>query len=67
MGRLEGASLAKALGFPRISVTEFGVAGGRGLLALEKIAVPVETLLDLRGSTYRVSIPERVFPPHGLS
>ena len=32
------ADLAKRLGLPSISVIEFGVAGGRGLLALESIA-----------------------------
>jgi hypothetical protein len=32
------ADLARRLGRPAISVIEFGVAGGRGLLALEKIA-----------------------------
>ncbi|MQA31936.1 MAG: hypothetical protein GEU82_19230, partial [Luteitalea sp.] len=41
-GVWEGAELARALGIPRITVCEFGVAGGRGLLALERIAEETE-------------------------
>jgi hypothetical protein len=37
-GVQHGAYLASRLGVPAISVIEFGVAGGRGLLALEEIA-----------------------------
>jgi hypothetical protein len=37
-GVYASATLAKRLGLPGISVMEFGVAGGRGLLALEAIA-----------------------------
>jgi hypothetical protein len=37
-GVQQGAFLASRLGLPAISVIEFGVAGGRGLLALEEIA-----------------------------
>jgi hypothetical protein len=37
-GVLNGAFLARALGIPRISVIEFGVAGGNGLVVLESIA-----------------------------
>ena len=36
------AKLARALKIPRISAVEFGVAGGAGLLALEKLAGLVE-------------------------
>ena len=36
-GVLSAARLAKALGLPGISVVEFGVAGGRGLIALERM------------------------------
>jgi hypothetical protein len=41
-GVLQGASLAKILGLPRVSVFEFGVAGGAGLVNLERIAELVE-------------------------
>jgi hypothetical protein len=39
---LQAGYLAKALGMPRISAIEFGVAGGNGLLALESAAELVE-------------------------
>jgi hypothetical protein len=51
-GVLQGASLAKVLGYQRISVLEFGVAGGAGLLKLERIAELVEKLLDIRIEVY---------------
>jgi hypothetical protein len=41
-GVVQGAALARVLGIPRISVIEFGVAGGFGLLALECAALSVE-------------------------
>lgn len=41
-GVLQGASLAKVLGLRRMSVFEFGVAGGSGLVSLERIAELVE-------------------------
>jgi hypothetical protein len=42
-GVVQAAHLAKALGIPRVSVLEFGVAGGNGLLALERIAREAST------------------------
>lgn len=42
------AYLAACLGIPRISVIELGVAGGRGLLALEKVSEEVSAFLDIR-------------------
>ena len=44
---LHAAYLAKALGIKRISAIEFGVAGGRGLIALEKAAEMVENSLGI--------------------
>jgi hypothetical protein len=41
------ADLAKRLGIGAISIVEFGVAAGRGLLALEDIARQVEQYLDI--------------------
>ena len=41
-GVLQGVVLAKAIGLERVSVIEFGVAGGRGLIALETIAAALE-------------------------
>ena len=49
-GVLQGANLGKALGLKRVSVLEFGVAGGNGLVALERIAACVEEALESRGS-----------------
>lgn len=46
-GVLQGARLAHALGCKRISVIEFGVAAGDGLLRLEAISAKVERLLDV--------------------
>jgi hypothetical protein len=43
-GTLCAAFLAKHLGIARISAIEFGVAGGNGLLELQRIAVAVEQL-----------------------
>src|SRR5262245_13803623 len=37
-GVLQGAALARVLGVRRVSVLEFGVAGGGGLLSLEHTA-----------------------------
>lgn len=52
-GLLQSAALARALGVQRITAIEFGVAGGRGLFMLERIAVRVETIagvgIDLYG------------------
>jgi len=47
-GVLHAAALGHALHHPRISVVEFGVAGGRGLLALEKIAALVERHIPIQ-------------------
>lgn len=41
-GVVQAVNLAKALGVPRISLIEFGVAGGNGLTALEAIARRLE-------------------------
>jgi hypothetical protein len=46
-GVLHGAYLGKVLGIPRITVIEFGVAGGNGLLALEEAAIQIEAILGL--------------------
>jgi hypothetical protein len=43
-GTLQGAGLARTLGIPSVSVIEFGVAWGRGLLALEQIGARVSEM-----------------------
>jgi hypothetical protein len=46
------AVLAKKLGYPRISVLEFGVAGGNGLINLEYHAAEVSKLLSIEIDIY---------------
>ena len=47
-GVVQGAALARVLGMARVSVIEFGVAGGHGLLALECAAAGAEALTGVR-------------------
>jgi hypothetical protein len=51
-GVLHAARLASVLGIPTISALEFGVAGGRGLLALEKASVYVGEAFDVSIDVY---------------
>lgn len=44
---LQAARLARKLGYPKISVLEFGVAGGAGLLAIEDHVTKLEKHLDV--------------------
>ncbi|MDR1575864.1 MAG: hypothetical protein LBS37_07655, partial [Treponema sp.] len=48
----QGAVLAKRLGYKRISVIEFGVAGGNGLLALERHAEQISRELQIDIEVY---------------
>jgi hypothetical protein len=61
-GALQGASLANALGLKRISMIEFGVGGGYGLLALEKITIKLEKIygitIDVYGFDAAVGLPK---------
>jgi hypothetical protein len=43
---------AKGLGYDRISLIEFGVAGGNGLIALESAASRAQSLLDVEIDVY---------------
>jgi hypothetical protein len=60
-GVLHAAHLGKALGLPRISVIEFGVAGGKGLISLERAAEEVEKSfgigIDVYGFDTGVGLP----------
>jgi hypothetical protein len=51
-GVLQGASLAKNLSIPRVSVVEFGVAGGSGLAALEQVSTAVESIMGVNIDVY---------------
>ncbi|OLE61172.1 MAG: hypothetical protein AUI36_11795 [Cyanobacteria bacterium 13_1_40CM_2_61_4] len=46
-GVMQGAAIAKVLKIPKISVIEFGVAGGAGLLTLESVAEAVENITNV--------------------
>lgn len=52
VGVLRAADQAARLGIPEISVVEFGVAGGEGLLALQEIAAAVEQETGVRIAVY---------------
>jgi hypothetical protein len=47
-GMLQGAGLAHTLGIPTVSALEFGVANGRGLLALQRIATKVRDISGIQ-------------------
>ena len=51
-GLLSAAQLAKSVDTSRISVIEFGVAGGNGLIALEEISTEVATLFGIDIDVY---------------
>jgi len=61
-GILQGAALAKVLGYDRISIIEFGAAGGAGLISMEHIAEATEQLvgisIDVYGFDTGVGIPK---------
>jgi hypothetical protein len=44
---LRAAKLAKTLGHNKVSIIEFGVAGGNGLVSLEKHAAEVKNVVDI--------------------
>ena len=51
-GALHGAHLAKALDLPAVSLIEFGVAGGNGLVALDLIAQRIERIFGIHAQAY---------------
>jgi PAS domain S-box-containing protein len=61
-GVLHGVHLAKALGIDRVSVIEFGVAGGNGLVYLDRVAERVEGIfgvgIDVYGFDAGTGLPE---------
>jgi hypothetical protein len=48
----EGALLARRLGIKRVSAVEFGVAGGSGLVAMERLAEQIERQLPVEFEIY---------------
>lgn len=61
-GVYHAALEARALGIPRITAIEFGVAGGYGLIALEEVAADVEAItgvgVDVFGFDLASGMPE---------
>jgi hypothetical protein len=51
-GVVQGAGLAQVLGIQRVSIIEFGVAGGSGLVALQAIAARAEDILGISMDVY---------------
>ncbi len=51
-GALQGVRLAQNLGIDSVSLIEFGVAGGRGLVALDLIAECIERHLGAKTTVY---------------
>lgn len=51
-GVLQGAALGKVLGIERISVIEFGVVGGAGLIAMERAAELAEGMVGIEIDIY---------------
>lgn len=62
-GVYQAAWLASHLQLPRFTAIEFGVAGGRGLLALEKIAAEVEERFGVRIDVVGFDSGEGMPPP----
>jgi len=51
-GTIQGAALGKVLNIPRLSVIEFGVAGGVGLISLEHTAQLIEAKINIGIDVY---------------
>jgi hypothetical protein len=60
---LHAAHLAKSLGLSRISVAEFGVAGGNGLLALERAADLAQEKIGIGVDVYGFDTGKGLPPP----
>lgn len=58
-----GAQLAERLGIERISVLELGVAGGRGLRAMESHAAEIEQLTGVQVSVFGLDTGEGLYQP----
>jgi len=65
-GSMHAARLASALGRTSVSVVEFGVAGGNGLLALETAAGLAERLFGVRVEVYGFDVGTGMPAPHDV-
>lgn len=62
-GSLHGAHLAKTIGIDSVSLVELGVAGGNGLVALERIGAAVERHLGVTAAVYGFDTGTGLPPP----
>ncbi|MGF1607955.1 MAG: hypothetical protein ACFCUQ_01070 [Kiloniellales bacterium] len=62
-GMYNGALLASRLGYKKLSVIEFGVAGGNGLLAMERLAREVEMEWPVEIEIYGFDMGQGLPPP----
>jgi|APTNR8051073442_1049403.scaffolds.fasta_scaffold04453_3 hypothetical protein len=62
-GVLHSAHMARVLGIERISVVEFGVAGGNGLMALDRLAPLVHEALGVAVDVYGFDTGSGLPPP----
>ncbi len=51
-GIMQSVNLARELNIPKVSIMEFGVAGGNGLVSMERIAEELETLYGVEIDVY---------------
>ncbi len=62
-GALQGARLAKQLGIGRVSMIEFGVGGGNGLIHLEKISAQLESRFGIEIEIFGFDTGKGMPPP----
>ena len=62
-GLYQAARQAKALGYSSFSAIEFGVAGGNGLIAMERIAEEIGRAMNLRVEVYGFDTGQGMPPP----
>ncbi|WP_437762648.1 hypothetical protein WMF27_45180 [Sorangium sp. So ce281] len=62
-GAIQAAHLARSLGLGSVSLVEFGVAGGRGILALDRLVARLEEHFKLRVEVYGFDTGAGLPPP----
>lgn len=65
-GSLHGANLARSLGIESVSLIEFGVAGGTGLVSLERIGHEIERHLSVETHVYGFDTGAGLPRPHDV-
>jgi hypothetical protein len=64
-GLFRAAAQAKSLGIPSITVVEFGVASGRGLIAMDELSLDIEEDLGIRVTPVGFDTGEGLPEPRG--